>query len=52
MKYKIYDKINKEFLDLTKYCANGLGDVMTIKGDIIPNNDFDIVIESDNNVKV
>lgn len=47
MKYKIFDKCNKEYLDLTKYCVNGFGDVMTTKG-IVPmnQNDFSIEIES------
>jgi hypothetical protein len=44
MKYKIFDKINKEYLDLTKYCVNGFGDVMTING-IVPMNQNDFKIE-------
>jgi hypothetical protein len=46
MKYKIYDKINKEYLDLRYYVVNGFGDVITIKGDVFMNqNDFEIQIE-------
>jgi hypothetical protein len=44
MKYKILDKVNNEYLDLTKYCVNGFGDVMTIKG-LVPMNQNDYKIE-------
>ena len=46
MKYKIWDKLNGEYLDLTKYCVNGFGNVMTIKGDIFINQqDFEIEVQ-------
>jgi hypothetical protein len=46
MKYKILDKVNNEYLDLTKYCVNGFGDVMTISGLVMMNqNDFEIQME-------
>ena len=42
MRYKIWDKVNKEYLDLTKYCVNGYGHVMTIGGLVLGNQeDFD-----------
>lgn len=55
MKYKIFDKVNNEYLDLTKYCVNGYGDVMTTKGLVLMNQeDFRVEIEPEiifNNVK-
>lgn len=46
MKYKIWDKVNNEYLDLTKYCVNGLGDVMTVNGMVLLNkDDFEIHME-------
>lgn len=40
------DKVNKEYLDLTKYCVNGFGDVMTIKGMVLQNQgDFEVQVE-------
>lgn len=48
MKYKIWDKINEKYLDLTKYCINGFGDVMTTKGIVLQNKgDFEIQVEED-----
>jgi hypothetical protein len=36
-------------LDLAKYCVNGFGDVMTIKGAVLMNQqDFEIEIELNN----
>ncbi len=43
LKYKIYDKVNKECVDLHKYCVNGFGDVMTTKGIVFMNqSDFEV----------
>lgn len=47
MKYKILDCINNEYLDLTKYCVNGFGDIMTTKGIVLQNQD-DFKIEEQN----
>jgi hypothetical protein len=45
MKYRILDKANNEYLDLTKYCVNGFGDVMTTTGLVMMNqSDFEIEI--------
>lgn len=46
MKYKIFDKANGEYLDLTKYCVNGFGDVMTVGGMVLMNqSDFKIEVD-------
>jgi hypothetical protein len=46
MKYKIWDKVNKEYLDLTKYCVNGFGNVITTNGLVMINqNDFEIQVD-------
>jgi len=46
VKYKIWDKINEEYLDLTRYCVNGFGDVMTTKGSVLMDqNNFKIELE-------
>lgn len=53
MKYKIFDKVNNEYLDLTKYCINGFGDVMTTTGLVIMNqNDFEIEVEITKDKKI
>lgn len=51
MKYKIWDRINEIYLDLTKYCVNGFGDIMTVKGDVLLNkDDFRIEVEFSDNI--
>ncbi|HID0768100.1 TPA: hypothetical protein ACXDAZ_002630 [Clostridium botulinum] len=46
MRYKIWDKLNREYLDLTKYVINGFGDIMTINGVVLMNQqNFKIEIE-------
>lgn len=41
--YKILDKKNNCYLDLTKYCINAFGDVMTINGQVFMNQtDFEV----------
>lgn len=51
MKYRIFDKANKEYLDLTKYCVNGYGDVMTTNG-IVLMNQSDFKIEIVNKIEI
>jgi hypothetical protein len=47
MKYKIFDIPNNEYLDLTKYCVNGFGDVMTTKGLVMMNQkDYRLELET------
>ena len=46
MKYKIFDISNGEYVDLTRYCVNGFGDIMTTKGMVFMNgSDYRIEIE-------
>ncbi|WP_032072372.1 hypothetical protein [Clostridium botulinum] len=48
MRYKIWDKLNGSYLDLTKYCVNGYGDVMTIGGQVFMNQqDFEVKVEDE-----
>ncbi|MDS1006426.1 hypothetical protein [Clostridium sporogenes] len=48
MRYKIWDKLNGCYLDLTKYCVNGYGDVMTIGGQVFMNQrDFEVKVEDE-----
>lgn len=46
MKYKIFDINHNEYLDLTKYCVNGYGDVMTTQG-LVFFNQLDFRIETE-----
>lgn len=52
MKYKILDKVNKEYLDLTKYCVNGFGEVMLTNGLVLQNqSDFEIKLEAKDKIE-
>ena len=35
MRYKIYDKVNKKYLDLSKYVINGYGDILCLKTNMV-----------------